>query len=57
MNTVKMRRNDELADVHPDEVDNFKLAGWGVVDQELAAKPKKAKNMSNDDKAEHGINS
>lgn len=27
-NTIAMQRGDVLADVHPDEVDNFRLGGW-----------------------------
>ena len=36
--TVKMTRLDEVADVHPDEVENMKSHDWVIVEEKPARK-------------------
>lgn len=42
---VKMKKGDKFADVHPDEVENFKKGDWAVYEQPkktVSSKPRRA---------------
>ena len=38
---VKMERNGKTADVHPNEVDNFKAANWVISEQPKRPAPRR----------------
>lgn len=41
MKFVKMKRDDRLADVHPEEVKNYQRGGWAIAEQPKDEAPKR----------------
>lgn len=49
---IKMKKGEQFADVHPDEVENFKSGDWVLMEEQPEAK-KRGRAKSNEGKQDN----
>lgn len=45
---IKMQKGDQFADVHPDEVDNYKLGDWVLMEEKPQEIKRRGRTKSNE---------